>query len=196
MDAERTWIFSDPHFNHKNIIKYCSRPFSFDAEGVDAMNRSILDSIEAVVPDGSNLICLGDWAMMYSEESWDYIRTVMDELSSGHGYHVYTLLGNHDRGKYHGEPTVKEFSRLPFEGVWEFPTIINDYLILSHEPVMLESNSIYVNLHGHIHDAKLVDCDTYKGGPVNHYVNCCLDANGMKPLSLDVIIKNLSSMDA
>ena len=41
------YVTSDTHFNHKNIIEYCNRPYS----SVEEMNKAIIDNWNSVVKD-------------------------------------------------------------------------------------------------------------------------------------------------
>jgi calcineurin-like phosphoesterase family protein len=55
------------------------------------------------------------------------------------GYKVL-VMGNHDTGRYKYEPY--------FDEIYEGPIMLNDRLILSHEPVKLP---FAYNIHGHTH---------------------------------------------
>lgn len=41
----KVFLISDTHFDHENIIKYCSRPF----KSKDEMNKTIIDNWNSVV---------------------------------------------------------------------------------------------------------------------------------------------------
>ncbi len=41
-----------------------------------------------------------------------------------------------------------------FDEVIEYPIIYNGFHILSHEPMYLNENMPYMNIHGHIHNLK------------------------------------------
>ena len=36
------YVTSDLHLNHKNIIKYCGRPWDFSEEGLNEMNHALV----------------------------------------------------------------------------------------------------------------------------------------------------------
>ena len=55
----RTWIWSDLHLHHNNIIRYCGRPF----QSVDAMNEALLAAWKETVSETDTIICGGDIAL-------------------------------------------------------------------------------------------------------------------------------------
>jgi calcineurin-like phosphoesterase family protein len=55
----KIFVASDTHFGHRNIIKYCSRPFST----VGAMNETLVRTWNARVGPDDTVYFLGDFAM-------------------------------------------------------------------------------------------------------------------------------------
>ena len=55
----RTWIWSDLHLHHQNIIRYCHRPF----ETVEAMDEALLTAWRETVGEADTIICGGDIAL-------------------------------------------------------------------------------------------------------------------------------------
>ena len=84
-DGHRTWVWSDLHLRHANIIKYCNRPFT-DA---DEMNKAMVDRWNDLVDDGDEVWIVGD--------------LVLGQLTVNLSAHVWRLKGrkllipgNHD----------------------------------------------------------------------------------------------------
>lgn len=121
------WIISDTHFRHKNIIRYCDRPFS----SVTEMNEQLISKWNAKVSKEDIVIHLGD----FSCGSIGEIRNIRNRLNGN----IILIKGNHDRD------TIKECGFLVIEGNLRIGN-----LILSHEP-MQEVPIGFVNVHGHIH---------------------------------------------
>lgn len=48
---------ADTHFNHRNIIKYCNRPF----KDLHEMNETIIENINSVVKKYDNIYFIGDF---------------------------------------------------------------------------------------------------------------------------------------
>jgi calcineurin-like phosphoesterase family protein len=57
------------------------------------------------------------------------------------------------------------------------------FFLLSHEPVYMEANSCWHNIHGHIHQLSYSD--------TKHYTNACGVVNDFMPLNLDKIKNKL-----
>ena len=53
----KDYVYSDPHFNHENIIKYANRPF----KDVEQMNRFMIEEFNRVVSRKDRVFILGDF---------------------------------------------------------------------------------------------------------------------------------------
>ena len=82
----RTFFTSDTHFGHKNVIKYCNRPFA----SVEEMDRTLIENWNAVVGQYDHVYHLGDFGLTSTEE----ICRVLKRLNGI----KYFVKGNHDKG--------------------------------------------------------------------------------------------------
>lgn len=55
-NGNNIFFSSDLHFGHKNIIKYCTRPF----ESVEEMNKKLIENWNSVVTNDDTVFFLGD----------------------------------------------------------------------------------------------------------------------------------------
>ncbi|MBI2069582.1 MAG: metallophosphoesterase [Elusimicrobia bacterium] len=82
----KVFFTADTHFNHANVIKYCSRPFG----SVEEMNAELIRRWNTVVGSEDAVYHLGDFALGKNSE-WPGI---LHRLS---GAKKILILGNHDR---------------------------------------------------------------------------------------------------
>lgn len=80
------WFVSDPHAYHKNIIKYCQRPFA----SVYEMNEVLVANHNAVVSEKDDVYILGDlvWQARY-EPALAWVKRLNGRL--------HFIEGNHDQ---------------------------------------------------------------------------------------------------
>ena len=180
--ALNTWFWSDPHFFHKNIIKYCNRPWNSGTnssgdiivtdDDVKRMNDALIEKFNSVVGKNDIVWCLGD----FSFGSKDHISEIMSRLNGN----IKLIKGNHD--KYDN----KVYLDAGFNWVYDKPVIINSFVILSHEPMMcLNDNSPFYNIYGHIHDSTMFQ--TY----AKHSCCVCVERHNYMPVSWKTINKML-----
>lgn len=167
--SRNIWVWSDPHLNHANIIKYCNRPFSNTLE----MNETLRENYNSVVKDGDIVYCLGDVYMgRYPDPNYSTEQFLLSLKGRKR-----LILGNHDDGK---DPLLQRvFQKI---SVWRmFPEF---KLMLSHVPMHPGSfrQKCEVNVHGHTHDKDVVD---ENGVPDLRYVNVCVDKTNFYPKNLD-----------
>ena len=163
------YLIGDPHFGHRNILGYCERPF----EDIDHMNEAIMDNINSVVKKTNTLYILGDFALSKKENVIRWINEIKCENKS-------IVLGNHD------EYSARWYMENGFTWASRFPIIMNQFLILSHEPLFLVPNDVRVNLHGHVH-ASL----PYR--PSNLYFNLSADVINFVPVTLGRIMDEIKA---
>lgn len=131
------YFISDMHFGHSNIIKYENRPF----KNIKEMDANIIKNWNSVVKKDDKVFVLGDVSFYNKEKTAEIIYSL-------NGYKVL-VLGNHDN-----ERSLHWWKSVGFDEVIKYSIIYNDFYILSHEPMYLNENMPYMNIHGHIHNLK------------------------------------------
>ena len=148
------WIFSDPHYNHKNICRGVTNwrmpdgsiPISQtrDFPDLDKMNTVIVNNINDVVMQDDILICLGDWSFGGFESIEAFWNRIVCK-------NIHLVLGNHD---HHIENNRGDIQRL-FLSVSYYNTLkLGDYTFrLMHYPISSWDglNKGVMHLHGHCH---------------------------------------------
>src|SRR6185369_15629274 len=80
-----TWIISDTHFGHKNIVKYCSRPMNHENIMIKNWNGVVWPE-DAVLHLGDLMVWYGD-----TEDMQEQIKTLNGKKS--------LIKGNQDKAK-------------------------------------------------------------------------------------------------
>lgn len=157
----KRYIWSDLHFSHFNIIKYCNRPF----QSAEEMDNVIIENWRKTVKPNDIIFNLGDVAMCEMKQG-DKLKTLIQSLP---GYKVL-VLGNHDKRD------INYWLDVGFSEVYKYPIIIDQWFILSHDTLFMNSNIPYINIHGHVHDKS-----------INHksYVNVSVEVINYTPINLD-----------
>ena len=81
---EKVWFTADTHFGHKNIIRFCQRPFV----DVEEMNRVMVENWNSIVGEDDLVFHLGDFSVDGAAE-W---TSLLDNLNG----RIILILGNHD----------------------------------------------------------------------------------------------------
>ena len=136
-----TFIRSDDHFFHTNIIKYCARPFDY----VQEMNEHLIEEHNKVVKPEDEVIYLGDLGLCGPEQLMP-IRNRMN------GIWKYFIAGNHDRktllNSYGLAETVIKYNIFKTVEL----EINNTKFVLSHVPLPVEKmypGNVYLSGHTH-----------------------------------------------
>lgn len=139
----RTWLTSDLHLFHTNIIVYCGRP----NETVDQMNECIIDSWRSVVMPEDRVIVVGDLSAGLGQRAGE-LRDIIGRLPG----RKILIRGNHDH------QTNEWYISAGFETVTDW--ILEDRILFIHKPATsmnLDTLKIFERLqpdlvvHGHIH---------------------------------------------
>ena len=84
--SNNIWFYSDPHFGHANIIKFCKRPFA----NVQEMDEALIENHNKVVKPGDRVFCLGDFSFDPPEK---YFKRLNGQQ--------HLIMGNHDNYDEH-----------------------------------------------------------------------------------------------
>ena len=154
----KIFFTSDQHFYHRNIIKYASRPFSLDNNGVLKCAETIFNNYNKVVSDEDIVFFLGD-VFLTSERSW---KAGLETVFRLKGRKIL-IKGNHDT------LPDKVYSKC-FEKIFDYLEI-GDLLLCHYPDAGRYFNEIDINkykliVHGHIHN---------KPTPLPNGINVCVD---------------------
>lgn len=190
MKESKIFFTSDSHFYHRNIIKYCNRPWNhgFNENGemivtdedVEKMNDDMISNWNSVVGENDLVWHLGDFA--FGKDKLEKTKQLIEKLNGK----INIVLGNHD---LHGNENIKHYYDIGFNKVYDRKVIIDDYVILSHIPLMfLNENTPFFNIAGHVHDSTVYQTFTKSQAIV------CVERHNYTPISYETIKENYEKL--
>ena len=177
----RTWVYSDPHFDHKNIVKFTNydgskvRPW----DDVEQMNEDMIRWYNELVDDADRVYILGDVAFTAST-----MNRVVPRLKG----RKCLIPGNHEPVK------MRKYFDL-FDDVRGY--VQRSGFIMSHIPLHPHCLGRWkVNIHGHLHNNRVMKEEMDGEVPDERYYNACVERHNFRPVDLDVILKEVGLKDA
>lgn len=153
------YFMGDGHFAHRNILQY--RP---EFHNIHHHNQTIIDNINAVVTKRDKMFFMGDW--VFDESALELISQI--ECPNKH-----LILGNHDDYNVDFSKVFKWVSGpIKYKEFW-----------LTHIPVHPMELRGKMNIHGHMHRAKIND---------RRYFCTSAEQLNYRPISLQKIRKVMS----
>jgi calcineurin-like phosphoesterase family protein len=162
-EYENIWVWSDPHFNHTNIIRHTNRPFSCSRE----MDDALIENYKRVVGANDLVICVGDLALSLP---YDMECTICDLPGTR-----VLVFGNHDIDRHKRTVATMWDNKGLFHQI--LPILVMDDIIFSHHPWFHHYIPGYNNVSGHIHNHKNLS------GNFNASVDVC----NFSPVRIDIV---------
>jgi len=135
MKEPKIFLIGDLHFNHRNIIKYCSRPFN----SVEDMNKQLIKNWNSVVGKNDIVYVVGDFALCGKQK--------IIEIGQRLNGRKRLVLGNHDQA------SIETYRAAGFEFVYNHHIVLDDFFIVSQAPwVGISENSPFANIFAHVHN--------------------------------------------
>lgn len=176
--TNRTWLISDTHFGHRNIVQFQQRPETHEV--------IMLSEWVRLVREDDNILHLGDVFMgsKGNQQRWAMILSRMPG-------NKFLILGNHDRANM---PELYETA-----GFTIIEPFVQDGVAFTHRPISPNSAWAAIwegqwdkNVHGHIH------LNGYQGEfgdnliPGKFYVNLSIEATDFRPVQFGNIPDRLT----
>lgn len=179
--SNATWVWSDTHFGHRNIVKFQQRPESHEI--------IMLSEWAKRVPADADVLHLGDVWLRASNWRWASIIKQMPGSK-------FLILGNHDdAGDWYEragftiiDPFIWEsrgvaFSHRPITKA--FPGYPESDILGARSASLVEG--WHTNVHGHIHGNTINRNHHFNEGdplPGRRYINVSVEATGLAPVQL------------
>ena len=183
--SDDIFIIGDCHFFHKNIIKYCNRPWhTLDSNGniiisdddIEKMNYDMIQKWNSTISNKSIVYINGDFCF----GSKNKVLSIVSKLNG----RKRIILGNHDKLK------ISQYYDIGFERVYDYPILIKQFILISHAPLEWINDSMpYANIYAHVHNSPI-----YKDFTSNTFCSSVERIN-YTPKSLTSIIKIWKSFE-
>lgn len=192
--TQKILFSSDQHFGHRNVLKFCNRPFEDEKE----MGNALIENWNSVVGPDDIVVTMGDFFWFNDSHS---IKKCIDKLN---GKEIYIVLGNHDKRESFRRVTDERFHIL--DGISHIYLRCDDptrwYLktfeiVCSHYPLMTWAHRERgaINLFGHIHSGeRRIDADVDQDLPLwtGQQLDVGVDNQNYKPVSFEDVLAQLA----
>ena len=145
MREPKVFLIGDCHFGHKNIIKYCNRPF----KDVDDMTEKLIKLWNNVVGNNDIVYVVSDFALCGKNK--------IIEIGQRLNGRKRLIMGNHDQA------SIDTYKQAGFEFIYNHPIVLDEFFVVSHEPMVGFSPNIpFANIFAHVHDnPAYTDCSSH-----------------------------------
>lgn len=191
-----TYISSDIHFNHLNVLKYCPhRWLDYDGfsppdwDSVSLMNEKIISNWNSMITPDDEVWILGDCAMGKIENAPPLIRRLNGSK--------HLVLGNHDKTLHKLIKANPDTLSDLFVSIQSYKEISHKFggkkhmICLSHFPMRFWNNCgstpSSLHLHGHLHGSP---CDV-----PGRIKDIGMDTNNLFPYLLDDVVESLLKIE-
>jgi calcineurin-like phosphoesterase family protein/2'-5' RNA ligase len=161
----KIFVFSDPHFDHGNIIRYCNRPF----ENTPHMNRKLLDNWNKTIGENDTVYFLGDMTYGRNRHPIDYWLGKLDG-------EVFFIRGNHDSDNISRATVIHNGYGIEYK---------NYKFLLRHDPYRPLGYDGWI-IHGDKHNNHLKEYPLIN--QKNKTINVSSELVNYTPLNLDKLI--------
>lgn len=131
----KIFFIADTHFREEAIILYENRPF----KNADEMDKTLIKNWNSEVNPEDIVYVVGDFGAKGCESEY---------LSRLNGT-KYLIKGNHDT------ESNDYYRTAGFKEVYDKPIILENFWIISHEPLYININMPYANIFAHVHNSPL-----------------------------------------
>lgn len=153
------YVVSDTHFYHKNIIKFCGRPFDHEVMMITRWQRT--------VPWDAPVLHLGDLFFGGIDGYNNFKQKIASRLTGT----KYIILGNHDKKAW-------DYEALGFTVIKPFVTSYRGYQVsFDHYPKFLGEGQKALHVHGHIHNHPYARDERERWGNIN----CSVEVMDYRP---------------
>jgi len=137
------YFTADWHLDHKNIIKYCKRPF----HNCEEMEQRILDTYRDSINENDIVYFLGD---IFWNTKLNKMKSILDSLPGT----KHLIKGNHDKAP------IRRYLEAGFVSVHK-TRVVSSFefkysCVLVHDPALSQMDRNQKYLCGHIHDLFVV----------------------------------------
>jgi calcineurin-like phosphoesterase family protein len=164
----KTYFTSDTHYGHRNIIKYCNRPF----ESVEEMDEEMIRRWNEVVGPQDHVYHLGDFAMG---------KVSAPGILSRLNGHKHLIWGNHD------SPQIRSLPQWASSQAYHELRLDGQFIILCHYKfdVFNKSHHGAIQFFGHSHGSMPGN---------NQQIDCGVDCWDYRPVDLQTLLDGMRKL--
>ena len=127
------WFTADTHFGHKNIIRFCKRPFS----NINEMNEVLIERWNKKVLSDDTVYVVGDFA-------WDNPKKYLDRLKGN----IILIAGGHDYRNWRSFQYFRKVERTENIYIDGVPVILSHYCFRVWDKMHYNSWHLFGHSHG------------------------------------------------
>lgn len=170
------WVTADLHLCHRNILKYCNRPF----DNIYQHDEVLITNWNSVVKNEDHVYCLGDFGLGSPKR----LASLAEKL---HGK-IYLIKGNHDKSTIKS-PCVERFEWIKdvhFLTIQEAGKTHEFFLSHYSHRVWPKSHHGTVHLFGHSHGNLM---------PEYNQIDVGVDSHNFFPINVSQIVQRVKKQN-